>query len=221
MIDEPCLRPAQVLVRDSQCPAGGDAGVFCPARLRWLQRRKTRAPAPAPAPNYAAGSRPPGDLTAQWAARSRAAPVSTPPDRDDGALGWGRLCSASSGVDHRPCSRPPWLSTTGIARGGGVGGATPGGGGGREGSGRAGVGRRHDAAHPCILIAVQRFLRRRHGSFIGNNGRQTNDNQNLTKGGFRQGGLNFAPLPGIGRWGWQDSIWRRKEGPGMRLSSSC
>ncbi len=25
---EPCLRPAQVLVRDSRRPAGGDAGVF-------------------------------------------------------------------------------------------------------------------------------------------------------------------------------------------------
>ncbi len=100
MIDEPRLQPAQVLVPDSQRPAGGDAGVFCPARWRWRPRRETRAPAPVPAPNYAARSRPPGNLTAQWAARSLAALVSTPPDRDDGAPGWGRLCSASSGVDH-------------------------------------------------------------------------------------------------------------------------
>ncbi len=171
MIDEPRLRPAQVLVRDSQRPAGGDAGIFCPAQWWRRPRRKTRAPAPAHTPDYSAESRPPGDLTAQWAARSRAEPVSTPPDRDDGAPGWGRLCSASSGVDHWPCSRPPWLSTTGIARGGGTGGATPGGGGGREGGGRAGVGRQHDAAHPRILVAVRRFLRRRHGSFIGNDGR--------------------------------------------------
>ncbi len=208
MIDEPRLRPAQVLVRDSQRPAGGDAGVVCPAQWRWRPRRKTRAPAPAPAPapNYASGSRPPGNLTAQWDARSQAAPVSTPPDRDDGVPGWGRLCSASSGVDHWPCSRPPWLSTTGIAQGGGVGGATPGGGGGCKGSGRAWVGRRHDAAHPRVLVAVRQFLRRWHGSFIGNDGRQTNDNQNLTKGGFQQGGLNFAPLPGIGGRGWQDLI---------------
>jgi hypothetical protein len=178
-------------------------------------------PCPRPNPHYAAGSRPPGNLTTQWAARSRVAPVSTPPDRDDGAPGWGRLCSASSGVDHRPCSRLPWLSTTGIAWGGGVGGATPGGRGGREGGGHAGVGRRHDAAHPRILVVVRQFLRRRHRSFIGNNGRQTNNNQNLMKGGFQQGGLNFAPLPRIGGRGWQDSIWRRKEGPGMQLSSSC
>ncbi len=166
MIDKPCLRPAQVLVRDSQHPAGEDAGVFCPARWWWRPHCKTRAPAP----DYAAGSRPPGDLTAQWAARSWAAPVSTPPDRDDGAPGWGRLCSASSGVDHWPCSRLPWLSTTGVARGGGVGGATLGGGGGREGGGRAGVGRQHNAAYPRILVAVRQFLRRRHGSFIGNDG---------------------------------------------------
>jgi hypothetical protein len=184
MIDEPRLRPAQILVCDSQRLEGGDAGVFCPARWRWRPCRKTRAPAPAPTPDYAAGSRPSGNLTAQWAARSRAAPVSTPPDRDDGAPRWGSLCSASSGVDHRPCSRLPWLSTTGIAWGGGVGGDTLGGGGGRKGGGRAGVRRRHDAAHPRILIAVQQFLQRRHGSFIGNDGRQTNDNQNLMKGGF-------------------------------------
>jgi hypothetical protein len=221
MIDEPCLRPVQVLVRDSQRPAGGDAGVFCPARWRWWPRRKTRANAPAPAPDYAAGSRPPGNLTAQWATRSLVAPVSTPPDRDDGAPGWGRLCSASSSVDHWPCSRLPWLSTTGIARGGEVGGATPGGRGGRGGDGCGGVGRRRDAAHPRVLVAVWRFLRRRCGSFIGNDGQQTNNNQNLTKGGFRQGGLNFAPLPGIGGRGWQDLIWCRKEGPGMQLSSSC
>ncbi len=221
MIDEPRLRPAQVLVRDSQRLAGGDAGVFCLARWWWRPCRKTRTPAPSPAPYYAAGSRPLGNLTAQWAARSLAAPVSTPPDRDIGAPGWGRLCSASSSVDHRPCSRPPWLSMTGIARGGGVGGATPGGGGGCEGGGRAGVGRRCDVAHPRVLVVVRRFLQKKHGSFIGNDRRQPNNNQNLTKGGFQQGGLNFAPLPGIGGRGWQDSIWRRKEGPWMQLSSSC
>ena len=198
MIDEPRLQMAQVLVRDSQRPAGGDAGVFFPARWRWRPRRKTCTPAPAPAPNYAAGSRPPGNLTAQWAARSRAAPVSTPPDRDDGAPGWGRLCSASSGVDHRPCSRPPWLSTTGIAWGGGVGGATPGCGGGREGGGCAGVGRRHDAAHPRVLVAVRRFLRRRHRSFIGNNKRQSK----FDKGWLSTRGSQFcAPT-----WDWGEGM---------------
>ena len=35
---------------------------------------------------------------------------------------------------------------------------------------------------------------------------------------FAPGGLNFAPPPGMGGWGWQDSVWRRKEGPGTRLS---
>jgi hypothetical protein len=81
---------------------------------------------------------------------------------------------------------------------------------------------------PRVLVAVRQFLRRGRGSYIGNDRRQTNNNQKLTKGGFRRGGLNFAPLPtphkktqsavGIGERGWQDSICRRKEGPGMRLS---
>ncbi len=47
-------------------------------------------------------------------------------------------------------------------------------------------------AQTCACV---RFLRRGRGSYIGNNGRQTNDNQKLTKGDFWQGGLNFAPLP--------------------------
>jgi hypothetical protein len=130
---EPCLQPAQVLVRDSRRSAGCDAGVFRQARWRRRPHRKTRAPAPAPAPDSAAQHRPLGDPTARWAARSRAAPASAPPDRDDGAPGWGRLCPASGGVDHWPCSRPPWLSMTGIVQGGGEGGATPGGGGGGGG----------------------------------------------------------------------------------------
>ncbi len=123
-VAEPRLRPAQVLVRDSRCLACGDAGVFRPARWRGRQRRETRAPTPVP--DSAAWRRHPGDPTARWAARSRAAPASAPPDGDNGAPGRGRLCPASGGVDHRPRSRPPWLSTTGIARGGGEGGATPG-----------------------------------------------------------------------------------------------
>ncbi len=151
-----------------------------------------RTRAPAPAPDSAARRRPLGDPTARWAARFRAAPASAPPDGDDGAPGWGRLRPAYGGVDHRPCSRPPWLSMTGIVRGRGEGGATPGVGGGCGGGGRAGGGRRRDAA--CVLVAVRRFLRRGRGNYIGNNRRRTNDNQKLTKGGFRRGGLNFAPL---------------------------
>jgi hypothetical protein len=225
-VAEPRLRPAQVLVHDSQRPAGGDAGVFRPAQWRQQPRRETRAPTPVPV--SAAQRRPPGKPTARWAAWSRAAPGSAPPNGDDGTPGQGRLCSASGGIDHRPRSRPPWLSMTGIVRGGGEGGATPGGGGGGKGGGRPRVGRRRDAFSPHVLIAVRRFLRRGQGSYIGNGGRQTSNNQKLTKGGFRQGGLNFAPLPtppkktqsavGIGGRGWQDSICRRKEGPGMRLS---
>jgi hypothetical protein len=82
------------------------------------------------------------DPTARWAARTRAAPASMPPDGDDGTPGWGRLRPASGGIDHPPCSRPPWLSMTGIVRGGGDGGAKPGGGGGcgGGGGGRAGGG---------------------------------------------------------------------------------
>jgi hypothetical protein len=121
------------------------------------------------------------------------------------APGWGRLRPASGGVDHRPCSRPPWLSTTGTALGGGEGGAAPGGGG---GCGCAGGGEASRCAPPRVHIALRRFLRRGHRSFIGNDGRQTIDNQKLTKGGFRRGGLNFAPLPTppqkdtICRWDW-------------------
>ncbi len=142
-VAEPRLRQAHVLVRDSRHPAGGDAGVFRPARLRRRPRRK----APAPSPESAARRRPPSDPTARWAARSRAAPVSAPLDGDDGAPGRGRLCPASGGIDHWPWSRPPWLSTTGIARGGGEGGATPGGGGGHAG-GRGGGGEALQCAPP-------------------------------------------------------------------------
>jgi hypothetical protein len=182
-------------------------------------------PRPRPRPQPAAWRRPPGNLTARWADRSRAAPASVPPDGDDGTPGWGRLCPASGSIDHRPRSRPPWLSMTGIARGGGEGGATRGGGGGGKGGGCPGLGRRRDAVPPHVLVAMHGFLRKGRGSYIGNNGRQTYDNQKLTKGGFQQGGLNFAPLPtppkktqsaiGIGGRGWQDLICRRKEGPGM------
>ncbi len=112
---------AHVLVRDSRRPAGGDAGVFRPARLRRRLRRKTRILALAP--NSTARHRPPSDTTARWAARSRVALASAPLAGDDGAPGRGRLCPASGSVDHWPCSRPPWLSTTG----GGEGGAMPGG----------------------------------------------------------------------------------------------
>jgi hypothetical protein len=82
-VAKPCLQLAQVLVHDSWCSAGSDAGVFHPARWRRWPRRKTRAPAPVP--NSAARRRPLGDPTARWAARSQAAPASVPPDGDDGA----------------------------------------------------------------------------------------------------------------------------------------
>jgi hypothetical protein len=115
-VAKPCLRPAQVLVCDSRHPASGDAGVFHLARWwRWLHQ-KTRAPAPAP--NSADQRCPFGDSTAWWAARSRVAPGCAPPDGDDGAPGRGRLRPVSGGVDHRPCSRPPQLSTPGTIWGG-------------------------------------------------------------------------------------------------------
>jgi hypothetical protein len=216
-VAEPCLRPAQVLVRDSRRPAGGDAGVFRPARWWRQPRRKTCAPAPAP--NSSARRRPLGNPTACWAARSRVAPACAPPDGEDGAPGWGRIRSASGSVDNWPCSRPPRLSTTGTAWGEKK--EEPGQGAG-EGAGASRCG------PPCVLVAVRQFLRRGCGSFIRNEGQQTNSNQKLTKGGFRQGGLNFVPLPtpskktqsavGIGGRGWKDLIWCRKEGLGMRLS---
>ncbi len=65
---------------------------------------------------------------------------------------------------------------------------------------------------PRVLVAVRRFLRRGRGSYIGNDGRRTNDNQKLTKGAFRRGGLNFAPLPPppkkdtICRWDWGEGV---------------
>jgi hypothetical protein len=141
-------------------------------------------PPPLPKPNSAARLRPPSDPTARWAARSRAAPASAPLDGDDGTPGWGRLCPPSGGVDHWPCSRPPRLSTTGIVRGGGEGGATPGGGGGNKDGALAGVGRRCNVPLPRILVTVQQFLQRGRGSYIGNNGRGTKNNQKLTKGAF-------------------------------------
>jgi hypothetical protein len=165
---KPCLRPAQVLVRDSRRPAGTDAGLFHPERLRRQPRCNTCAPAPAP--GSAAWHCPLGDpTTRRWAASSRVVPACAPPDGDNGALGWGRLCPTSRGVDHWPCSRPLRLSMTGTARGGGEGGATPGGGGGGRGGSRAGGGRCCNAAPPCVLVVVRQFLRRGHRSFIGNN----------------------------------------------------
>jgi hypothetical protein len=184
--------------------------------------------APAPAPDSAARCCPLGDPTAQWATRSRAAPASTPLDRDNGAPGRGRLCLPSIDIDHQPCSRPPWLSMTGIVQGGGGGGAMPGGGGGGRGGVHVGVGRHCNAATPPVLVAVRQFLRRVHGSYIKNDGQQTNNNQKLTKGGFDKGvsmSCPYHPPPKktqsaieIGGRGWQDSIWHRKEGPGTRLS---
>jgi hypothetical protein len=191
-VAEPFLQPAQVLVRDSWHLAGSDAGVFRPERWQRRPRRETCAPAPAPDSN--AQRRPLGNPTARWAARSWVAPASASLDGDDDAPGRGRLRPASGGVDHRPCSRPPRLSTTGTAGGGGEGGATLGGGGG--GGGRMGRGgERCDAVPPCALVVVGQFLQRAHRSFIRNDGQQTNNNQKLTKGGFQQGGLNVVPLP--------------------------
>jgi hypothetical protein len=155
VVAEPRLRPAQVLVRDPRRPAGGDAGVFRPAQWR-RPCRETRAPAPVP--NSAARRYPPGDPTARWATRFQAAPASAPPNGDDGAPVRGRLCPASSGVDHRPRSRPMLLITTGIAQGGGEGGAMLGGDEGGKGGGRPGVGRRCNAVPPRVLVAVRRFL---------------------------------------------------------------
>jgi hypothetical protein len=74
---------------------------------------------PPPRPDSDARRRPHGDPTARWAAWSRVAPASAPLDGDDGAPGRGRLRPAYGGVDHWPCSRPPRLSTSGTARGGG------------------------------------------------------------------------------------------------------
>jgi hypothetical protein len=151
-----------------------DGGGSRAAKLRPPPCHRLRCPAP-----------PPGNPTARWAARSGAAPVSAPPDGDNGAPRWGRLCPASGGVDHWPRSRPPWLSTTGIAQGGGEGGATLGGGGGGKGSSRPGVGRHCDAVPPRVLVAVRQLLWRRQGRYIRNNGQQISNNQKLTKGGFQ------------------------------------
>ncbi len=114
-VAEPRLRPAQVLVHDSLRPASVDAVIFRPARWRRRPHRKTHAPNPVS--NSATRPRPPGAPTARWAARSRGAPASAPPDGDDGTPGRGRLCPASGGVDHWPHSRPLWLSMTGIVQG--------------------------------------------------------------------------------------------------------
>jgi hypothetical protein len=156
------------MVRNSRCLASGDAGILRQARWRRQPHRVTCTPAPVP--NSASQCRPLGNPNARWVARSRVAPASAPSDGDNGAPRWRRLCPASGCVDHWPCSRLPWLSTTGTTRGGGEGGAMPGRG---EWAGTAvpqGGGRRCNAALPSVLIAVRQFLRRGLGSFIRNNG---------------------------------------------------
>jgi hypothetical protein len=225
-VARPHLRPAQVLVHDSWHPAGSDADVFCPAQWRRQPRRKTRALALVS--NSAARHPPPGNPTARWAARSRVAPASAPPDGDDGAPGRERLCPTSGGVDHRPRSRPPWLSTTGIAWGGGEGGATPEGGGDGEGGSRPEVGRRHNA-----VPTMRSPLHPRHGAGILAEGarelhrkpRTTNKQQSkVDKGWLSMRGSQFcAPTntpqkDTICHWDWGDLIWRRKKGQGMQLS---
>jgi hypothetical protein len=80
-VAEGCLRPAQVLVRDSRHPSGGDTGKFCPAQWRRQPRCKTRVPAPTP--DSAAQHHPLGDPTARWTARSRVAPACMPLDGDN------------------------------------------------------------------------------------------------------------------------------------------
>jgi hypothetical protein len=210
----PGVRPAVTLAYSARHDVGGG---------------RAANPRPRPRPNSAARRHPLGDPTARWAARSWAAPASAPPDGDDGAPGWGRLRPASGGVDHRPYSRPPWLSTTGIVRGR-EGGATPGGGGGCGGGGRAGGGgvamlRCGDPLRPrrgaAILAEGARELHRKR--------RTTNKRQSkVDEGWLSTRGSQFrAPTNppkkdtsavGIGGRGWQDSIWRGKEGPGTRLT---
>jgi hypothetical protein len=171
-----------------------------------------RTRAPAPVPDSAARRRPPGDPTARWAARSRAAPASAPPDGDDGAPGRGRLCPASGGVDHRPRSRPPWLSTTGIARGGGEGGATPGGWGGGEGGYRPGVGRRRDAVPPpasssrCGILAER--ARELHRKPRTTNKRQSKVDEGWlsTRGSQFRAPTNTPQKDTICRWDWEGGV---------------
>jgi hypothetical protein len=65
---------------------------------------------------------------------------------------------------------------------------------------------------PCVLFAVQQFLRRGHGSFIGNNGQRTNDNQNLTNGWLLTRGsqccapTNRPQKDTICRWDWGEGV---------------
>jgi hypothetical protein len=156
--------------------------------------------APAPAPNSAACCRPLGNPTTWWAARFRALPASAPPDGDDGAPGWGRLQPALGSVGHQPCSRPPWLSMTGIVWGGGEGGAMLGGG--------------------AIIAKGAQELHRKQWT--------TNKRQSKVDKGWlsTRGSISHPYLPPPKRhnlplefWGEgvAGSIWHGKKGPGTRL----
>jgi hypothetical protein len=63
----------------------------------------------------------------------------------------------------------------------------------RQGRQSCGGGEASQCAPPRFLVAVQQFLQRGRGKYIGNNGQQTNNNQKLTKGGFQQGSQLRAP----------------------------
>ncbi len=115
-------------------PPGMMAAAAAPQNPRPRPRPRLSCPVPPPSrPHRTSGRKIPGGA-------------------GERAPGRGRLCPASSGIDHRPCSRPPWFSTTGTTRGGGEGGATPGiGGSGGGGGGGGGVAMRPPSASssPC------------------------------------------------------------------------
>jgi hypothetical protein len=127
----------------------------------------------------------------------------------------------------RQCSRPPWLSMTGTARGGGEGEDTPEGRGGGGGGSHAGEEGLRCTPPPASLLQCSNSCRGGAGVTL-----ETTDNKQMTikvdKGWLSTRGSQFcAPTPppkktqsaiGIGGSGWQDLIWCRKEGPGMQLS---
>ncbi len=99
----PGVRPAVTLAYSARHDCGGGR----------VAKPASSPPPPTPLPGAASwrpqrtvGRQVPGGAGERALGRGRRRP------------GRGRLCPASGSVDHRPCSRPPWLSTRGIARGG-------------------------------------------------------------------------------------------------------
>jgi hypothetical protein len=131
---------------------------------------------------------------------------------DIGAPGRRRLCFISGGVNCRPCSRLPWLSTTGIVWGEGEGGATQGGMGGGKGGGRSGVGRHCDVVPPPCpchgMVNLAWGARELHQKLRTTNTQQSKVDKGcfLTRGSQFCAPTNTPPKDTICHWDWREGM---------------